>query len=178
MNAENDPRYPIGKYSKPPVIDSALRIQSVKQIEVAPAALRLAVEHLSDSQLDTPYRDGGWTVRQVVHHLPDSHLNAYVRFKLALTEDLPVVKPYDEALWAQIPEATHAPIASSLDLLDALHRRWIACIRELSDHHFNRKFRHLELGDMSLDEQLAHYAWHGRHHIAQITSLKQRMGWK
>ncbi len=178
MDAQNDLRYPIGKYQKPPVIDSALRIQSVKYIEAAPAALRAAVAHLTDSQLDTPYREGGWTVRQVVHHLPDSHINAYVRFKLALTEDLPVIKPYDEAQWAQIPEAASAPVAISLDLLDALHRRWIACIRELSDSHFKREFRHLELGDMNLNEQLAYYAWHGRHHIAQIASLKQRMGWK
>ncbi len=178
MDAQNDLRYPIGKFSKPSVIDSSQRIQSVKQIEIAPAALRLAVEHLSDSQLDTPYRNGGWTIRQVVHHLPDSHVNAYVRFKLALTEDLPIIKPYDEALWAQIPEAVHAPVAISLDLLDALHRRWIACIRELSERQFDREFRHLELGDMNLNEQLAYYAWHGRHHIAQITGLKQRMGWK
>ncbi len=178
MDAQNDLRYPIGKFTKPAVIDSSVRIQFVKQIEVAPAALRLAVEHLSDPQLDTPYRDGGWTIRQVVHHLADSHMNAYIRFKLALTEDLPIVKPYDEALWAQIPEAAHAPVALSLDLLEALHRRWIACIRELSDRQFDREFRHLERGDMSLNEQLADYAWHGRHHIAQITGLKQRMGWK
>jgi uncharacterized damage-inducible protein DinB len=177
MSAENDLRYLIGEYSKPPVINSELRIQFVKEIETAPAALRWAVANLSDLQLDTPYRKGGWTVRRVVHHLPDSHMNAYIRFKLALTEDVPVVKPYDETLWAQIPEAMHAPITCSLDLLDALHRRWVACIRELSDQHFNRKFRHLELGEVSLDEQLAHYAWHGRHHIAQITSLKRRMGW-
>jgi uncharacterized damage-inducible protein DinB len=177
MDSEKDLRYPIGKYSKFPAVNSAARVQFVKEIEMAPTSLRLAVAHLTDSQLDTPYREGGWTIRQVVHHLPDSHMNAYIRFKLALTEDAPVVKPYNEALWAQLPEAAHAPIASSLDLLDALHRRWVACIRELSGHHFERKFSHPDIGDTSLHEQLAHYAWHGRHHIAQITSLKQRMGW-
>jgi hypothetical protein len=172
-----DPAYPIGRFEAPPFIDAAAREKLILQIEAAPLALRRAVEGLSDRQLDTPYRPGGWTVRQVVHHLPDSHVNAYVRFKLALTENEPTIRTYEEALWAKLPEAASGPVSLSLDLLEALHRRWVAGLRALPAASFGRTFRHPELGVMSLDRQLALYAWHGRHHVAHITTLAAREGW-
>jgi len=172
-----DLSYPIGKFVTPDRVDASDRERHVRALTAAPALLRAAVEGLSDRQLDTPYRPGGWTVRQVVHHLPDSHMNAYVRFKLALTEEEPTIRPYEEALWARLPEATAGPPALSLGLLDALHARWLACIRELPADSFSRTFRHPALGLMSLDQQLALYAWHGMHHIAHITSLSAREGW-
>ncbi len=175
--ADTDLAYPIGRFRAPAVIDTATRAGFVGQIEAAPRALRAAVEGLADWQLDTRYRPGGWTVRQVVHHLPDSHLNAYVRFKLALTEDEPTIRTYEEALWAELPEASAGPIRLSLDLLESLHARWLACIRAIPSPSFERTFRHPELGVMSLDRLLALYAWHGRHHIAHITSLAAREGW-
>ena len=172
-----DPSYPIGKFRPPASVDAALRASFVAEIEAAPAFLRRAVADLSDAQLDTPYRAGGWTVRQVTHHLPDSHMTAYVRFKLALTEDEPVVRGYDEAAWARLPEAHTAPVELSLSLLEAVHARWLGCIRLLPGDAFDRTFRHSELGLMSLNTQLALYAWHGRHHVAHITNLRSRMGW-
>jgi hypothetical protein len=172
-----DHAYPIGRFEPPALYDDASRDEYVAQIAAAPGAMRAAVEGLNAGQLDTPYRAGGWTVRQVVHHVPDSHLNAYVRFKLALTEEEPVIRPYDQTLWALLPEALGGPIGFSLDLLESLHERWVACIRALPPGSFARKFRHPELGLMSLDQQLALYAWHGRHHLAQITSLAAREGW-
>ena len=178
MNGEIDVRYPVGKFVKPAAIDRAAREVHVREIEAAPARVRAAVAGLGDAQLDTPYREGGWTVRQVVHHIPDSHLNAYVRFKLALTEREPTIKPYEEAQWAELPEARRGPIEMSLRLLEAVNARWLACIRALPDDRFRRAFRHPELGVMTLDEQLAMYAWHGRHHVAHITTLRERMGWK
>jgi hypothetical protein len=174
---ESDLAYPIGRHQAPAVIDAATRELFVTQIEAAPGALRDAVEGLDARQLDTPYRPGGWTARQVVHHLPDSHVNAYIRFKLALTEREPTIKPYDEALWASLPEAASGPIELSLDFLKYLHARWVACIRALPAASFERTFRHPDLGVMSLDQQLALYAWHGRHHVAHITSLAAREGW-
>ncbi len=174
---QTDRAYPIGRFQAPSAIDASVREAYVAQIELAPTALRNAVEGLDDRQLDTPYRPGGWSVRQVVHHLPDSHLNAYVRFKLALTEQEPTIRPYDEALWARLPEAMAGPIHLSLDLLECLHARWLACIRALPASSFHRTFRHPDLGVMSLDQQLALYAWHGRHHVAHITSLAAREGW-
>jgi hypothetical protein len=172
-----DQSYPIGKFEAPLHYDDASREDYIAQMAAAPGAMRAAVEGLDAVQLDTPYRVGGWTVRQVVHHVPDSHLNAYIRFKLALTEEEPTIRPYDQALWAQLPEALAGPIGFSLDLLESLHERWVACIRALPSGSFARKFRHPELGLMSLDQQLALYAWHGRHHLAQITSLAARAGW-
>ena len=169
--------YPIGKYVAPVHVDAQARTLLVQQIEAAPSLARQAVRGLEDRQLDTPYRPGGWTVRQVVHHLPDSHMNAYIRFKLALTEEEPTIRPYDESLWAQVPEARTGPVTLSLDLLDALHRRWVAAIRALPPEAFEREFRHPEIGIMSLNQQLALYAWHGRHHVAQITNLAAREGW-
>jgi uncharacterized damage-inducible protein DinB len=149
----------------------------VDQIAALPAELRSAVTTLDDTQLGTPYREGGWTVRQVVHHVPDSHVNAYTRFKLALTEDVPTIKTYEEAQWAELPEARSAPIGVSLALLDALHQRWVLLLRVLAPAQFARAFRHPDLGVMTLDQQIALYAWHGRHHLAHITSLRTRMGW-
>lgn len=176
--SEIDPSYPIGRFQAPTSIDAASRDTFIAQIEATPALLRQAVHGLSDAQLDTPYRTGGWTVRQVAHHVPDSHMTAYVRFKLALTEDVPIVKGYDEAAWAKLPEAHTAPVEVSLSLLEAIHRRWLSCIRLLPDEAFDRTFRHSQLGPMSLNTQLALYAWHGRHHVAHITTLRDRLGWK
>ena len=174
---EIDLAYPIGRFEKLSRIDAAARESVVRDLEEAPAILRTAVAGLVEAQLDTPYRPGGWTLRQVVHHLPDSHVNAYVRFKLALTAPEPTILPFDEALWAELPDASSGPIDLSLDLLASIHARWLACIRGLPAAAFGRTFRHPDLGVMSLDEQLALYAWHGRHHTAHITSLVARMGW-
>ena len=175
--SETDERYPIGRFVPPAVFNSTVRDEIVKQIASAPAELRSAVAGLTDQQLNTPSRAGGWTVRQIVHHLPDSHLNGYVRFKLALTEDEPTIRPYNQARWAELPEAMNAGTESSLLLLEAVHRRWVACIDCLTEEVFERRLRHPETGVLSLNEQLAMYAWHGRHHTAQITSLRKRMGW-
>ena len=136
-----------------------------------------AVAGLDDRQLDTPYRPGGWTVRQVVHHYADSHANSYVRFRLALTEDAPVIKPYDEQRWAELPDAKSAPISVSLTLLSALHQRWVLLLRSLDDQTFARTFIHPELGEMRLDKTLGLYAWHCHHHVAHITNLRARQGW-
>jgi uncharacterized damage-inducible protein DinB len=174
----DDPRYPIGPFRFQGDADQRQREQWIGEIAVAPGSLRAAVTGLSPTQLDTPYREKGWTVRQVVHHLPDSHLNAYTRIKLALTEDEPTIKPYEEARWAELPDARSGPVELSLTLLESLHRRWVLLLRELGPDHFRRRFRHPEHGRMiALDEVLAMYAWHGRHHVAQITSLRSRMGW-
>ena len=172
-----DLRYPIGKFQPPASVTDAERAVLVDQIAALPAELRSAVSTLDDTQLDTPYREGGWTVRQGVHHVPDSHVNAYTRFKLALTEDVPTIKTYEEAQWAELPEARSAPIGVSLALLEALHQRWVLLLRVLAPAQFARTFRHPEMGVMTLDQQIAMYAWHGRHHLAHITSLRTRMGW-
>jgi len=172
----SDPRYPIGKWPKEPFTPEHKK-QWVDDVAAAPARLRAAVEGLSPQQLDTPYRDGGWTVRQVVHHVPESHMNAYIRFKLALTEDVPTIKPYMEDRWAQTGDVSKTPIEVSLALLDNLHERWVILLRSLSDQDFARKFRHPELGELTLGLNLGLYAWHGKHHVAHITSLRERMGW-
>ena len=173
----NDLRYPIGKFTLRDHLSEDERRALIDQIEQAPAQLRAAVRGLSELQLDTPYRPEGWTVRQVVHHLPDSHLNSYVRFKLALTEDLPTIKPFQEQLWAELEDAKTAPVEISLALLEALHRRWVVLLRSLAPADFSRTFRHPEIGVLTLDQTLGLYAWHGRHHVAQITSLRERLGW-
>lgn len=172
-----DLRYPIGKFEWAGESTPDERRRFLDEIEQAPANMRAAVKGLDAGQIDTPYRDGGWTVRQVVHHVPDSHLNSYMRFKLALTEDEPVIKPYDEKLWAELPDVRSAPLEDSLVLLECLHRRWMILLRSLSAADFARTFRHPELGVVSLDKNLALYAWHGRHHVAHITSLRARKGW-
>lgn len=172
-----DLQYPIGRFAWSGSNSEDDRKRYMDEIEQAPARLRAAVAGLSDVQLDTPYRPGGWTVRQVVHHVPDSHLNSYVRFRLALTEKEPTIKPYDESQWAELADARMAPIEISLALLESLHARWTLLLRSLSSADFAREFRHPELGTVSLDKNLALYAWHGRHHVAHIASLRQRMGW-
>ncbi len=172
-----DIRYPVGVYTKPITISPADRERFIREIASTPANLRNAVAGLDDARLDTPYREGGWTVRQVVHHLPDSHMNAYIRFKLALTSADPLIQTYEEALWAELPEAKTGPPEISLALLDAIHGRWIAAIRSLPAGSFARRYRHPQSGPTSLEEQLALYAWHGRHHVGHVTALRRRMGW-
>lgn len=146
-------------------------------IDETPAQLRKAVQGLDEDQLDTPYRPGGWTLRQVVHHVPDSHLNAYIRHKMALTEPAPVIKPYDEAAWADLSDTTAVPIDVSLNLLDALHRRWVALLRAMRDDDFRREYVHPVTGRHTLDYMVAMYAWHGPHHVAHITTTRERLGW-
>ncbi|OLE86253.1 MAG: metal-dependent hydrolase [Acidobacteria bacterium 13_1_20CM_2_60_10] len=172
-----DPRYPIGKYTPPQEATPALRQQAIDSIAATPAKLKAALSGLNDAQLDTPYRDGGWTVRQVVHHVPDSHLNAYVRFRLALTENQPTIKPYEEARWAELADAKSAPVAVSLALLEPLHDRWVRLLRSLTAADFARTFVHPEHGVRTLDWMLFLYAWHGRHHTAHITELREQKGW-
>ena len=173
-----DPRYRIGTFSVDESADATARARWLEQVAAAPAALRAAVRELDETQLETPYRDGGWTVRQVAHHLPDSHVNAYVRFKLALTEDRPTIKPYDQERWAELADVTAVPVDVSLTLLTALHTRWVALLRAMSPADFARAFVHPEMGrTLTLDQTLALYAWHGRHHTAHITALRERMGW-
>ncbi len=168
-----DLRYPIGKFTPPGAISETQRTDAVAAIAALPGELRLAVGGMTDAQLDTPYRPHGWTVRQVVHHLPDSHLNSYIRLKLALTEDRPTIGTYDEARWAELPDA-QAPIAFSLALLDSLHERWVYLFRALEEPAWSRRFHHPELGEVRVDELAALYAWHGRHHVAHITALSGR----
>jgi len=172
-----DLRYPIGKARMEARLDDAQRRELIDRIEEAPARLRTAVSGLSPEQLDTPYRPGGWTVRQLVHHVPDSHLNAYVRFKLALTEPEPAIKTYEEARWAELPDTRSVPIEVSLVLLENLHRRWVALLRSLSAADFEKTLRHPDLGVVNLNQLLGMYAWHGQHHTAHVTSLRERMGW-
>jgi hypothetical protein len=173
----SDLAYPIGKFVWGGPTDATGRSRRIDEIAAAPMALRAAVAGLADGQLDTPYRPGGWTVRQVVHHVPDSHMNAYVRFRLAVTEDTPTIKPYDEAAWAELADARTGPVATSLALLEALHARWVALLGSLADADWARTFRHPELGVVPLEKNLALYAWHGRHHVAHVTALRERMGW-
>lgn len=173
----SDPRFPIGKfhYEGPPSEEQ--RHKFIDDIEKAPAALRAAVQGLSAEQIETPYREGGWTVQQVVHHVPESHMNAYIRFKLALTEDEPTVKTYMEDRWAELPDTQSTPIEISLALLDSLHQRFVRMLRVIKREEWKRSFRHPELGLMPLEKNLALYAWHGKHHVAHITELRKRSGW-
>jgi len=172
-----DLRYPIGKFQWPDTVSAEDRARHIDTIASAPARLSDAVSGLTDEQLDTPYRVGGWTVRQVIHHVPDSHMNSYVRFKLALTENNPAVKGYDEAAWAMLSDSVDTPVDISLLLLDRLHKRWVALLRGMSDSDWKRTFHHSEHGALSLEKNLALYAWHGDHHIGHIESLRKRNGW-
>ena len=172
-----DLRFPIGEFRFDKETAVEHRETWLEEIEVAPAQLRAAVEGLNAAQLDTPYRPEGWTIRQVVHHLPDSHMNSYIRFKLALTEETPTIRGYDQDGWAQLEDGLRGPIELSLDLLEALHERWVYLLRSLDGSDFERSFLHPELGSVSLWTNLAYYAWHGRHHITQITALRERQGW-
>jgi hypothetical protein len=172
-----DLRYPVGTFKFEGTLSPEERLALIDQIAATPEKMRAAVAGLSEEQLDTPYRPEGWTARQVVHHVPDSHLNSYVRFKLALTEEHPTIRAYDENLWANTNDSLTAPVEVSLDLLEALHRRWVLFLRSFEDKDFARTFHHPELGSVSVDKNVALYAWHGRHHVAHITSLRERMGW-
>lgn len=173
----NDPRYPIGKFNRVTSLTAAERATCIDQVAAAPAQFRRAVAGLTPAQLDTPYREGGWTVRQVAHHVPDSHMNAYLRFKFGLTEDAPAIKTYEEKDWAKTPEVAATPVDVSLALLDALHARWVTLLRAMTPQQFERTLKHPEMGPTSLDTMLALYAWHGRHHTAHVTSLRERMRW-
>jgi DinB superfamily len=173
----SDLRYPVGKFHFDGPLTEDQKQISLDDVARTPANLRAAVKGLSDTQLDTPYRPGGWTVRQVVHHVPDSHMNSYVRFKLALTEDEPTIKPYAEDRWAALGDTTATPVEVSLTLLDSLHDRWVHLLRSLTPEEWKRTFRHPELGAMTLEKNLALYAWHGKHHVAHITELRKRMSW-
>ena len=169
--------YPIGKFKWEGDATAEQRQQLIDEIAGTPARVRAAVEGLSAEQLETPYRPGGWTVRQVVHHIADSHLNSYVRFRLALTEDEPTIKPYHEDRWAELDDARTAPLEVSLALLESLHERWVRLLKSLKAEDFARTFRHPDMGVVSLDKNVGLYAWHGRHHVAHITGLRERMGW-
>lgn len=173
-----DPRYPIGTFTFTGEVSSVRRSEWIAAIAAAPARLRAAVEGLGESQLDTPYRDGGWTVRQVVHHVPDSHMNALLRFKHALTEDNPPIKAYDEAAWAELPDVAATPIEVSLTLVEGIHARWVALMAGMRSADFGRAYFHPEKNRLvPLDEAVGMYAWHGQHHVAHITTLRTRRGW-
>jgi uncharacterized damage-inducible protein DinB len=173
----DDVRYPIGRFRPQPEYSATERQSLIEELAAAPARFREAVRGLDESQLATQYRDGGWTVAQVVHHVPDSHLHSYLRFKFALTEEKPSIKPYDEARWAELPDARSTAIEASLRVFEGLHERWAVLLRSLRPEDWLREYLHPERGMTPLDRTLALYAWHGRHHEAHITRLRERMGW-
>jgi uncharacterized damage-inducible protein DinB len=170
-------RYPTGKWVRVPDLDAAGRAPLIDKIARVPAALTAAVATLTDAQLDTPYRDGGWTPRQIIHHLADSHMNAFIRCKLGVTEDNPTIKPYNEGDWAKMEDARTAPVAWSMAILEGLHGRWAQLLRSLDDAAFARTVQHPERGPMTLGDLMQLYAWHGHHHTTQITAMRSRMGW-
>jgi uncharacterized damage-inducible protein DinB len=172
-----DPRYPIGKFELPKEVTPALRQAAIDDIAATPAKVRAAVAGLSDAQLDSPYREGGWTVRQVVHHLVDSHMNAYIRLRFALTENQPTIKPYDENNWANLEDARSAPVEVSLRLLEPLHERWVRLLRSVKTEQYARTLLHPDHGVKNLDWLLFLYTWHGKHHTAHITQLRKQKGW-
>jgi hypothetical protein len=172
-----DLRYPIGKYQAKSTLTPQDRAVAVEYIARTPDRVRSAVAGLAPDQMEARYRPEGWTVNQIIHHLSDSHMNGYVRFKLALTEQEPTVKPYDESRWAELPDSWKTPVEVSLALLDALHKRWVVLFRCMHDEDFARSVNHPERGNITLDCMLDRYAWHGRHHVAHITSLRERKGW-
>lgn len=175
---EPDLRYPIGKFESVMSLTPDQRRQCIDAIADAPARLAAAVAGLTPAQLDTPYRPGGWTVRQLVHHIADSHMNAVIRFKLTLTEDEPTVKTYEESRWAELADAKTPPIEPSLVLIENLHNRWVLLLRSFAPADWPRKFRHPEWGPATMDFLLAQYAWHSKHHVAHITALRERFGWR
>ena len=173
----NDLRFPIGEFHFAGSATAQQKEAFLEDIARTPANMRAAIRGLTETQLNTPYRRDGWTVRQVVHHVPDSHLNSYVRFKLALTEDDPTIKPYAEDRWAELADTSATPVAVSLTLLESLHDRWMRLLRALTPAQWQRSYRHPELGPMTLEKTLALYAWHGKHHVAHITELRKRLSW-
>jgi uncharacterized damage-inducible protein DinB len=176
MQERDDFRYPIGRFNAPTASPPSIRSAHIETIRQLPASLRKAVDGLSDAQLDTPYREGGWTVRQVVHHVADSHANSYIRFKLALTEDWPTIKPYDEGAWAKLADSG-LPLDVSLEWIEAMHVRWVALLESMTEEEFQKGYNHPENGRQSLARTLALYDWHSRHHTAHITGLRSRQGW-
>ena len=172
-----DPRYPVGKFEMPVEITPAVRAAAIDNIAAVPGKLRSAVAGLTDVQLETPYREGGWTVRQVVHHVADSHMNAYIRLRLALTETEPTIKPYEESVWAKLEDAAHAPVEISLKLLEPMHDRWVRLLKTITPEQFARPLRHPEAGLRNVDWLLFLYSWHGQHHTAHITELRKQKGW-
>jgi len=176
MTMTVDLSYPVGRFDHKAPRTAETRRAAVEDIAALPAKMREAIRGLTDAQLDTPYRPGGWTVRQLVHHVADSHMNGYIRTKLAVTEENPTIKPYDQDAWSTLPDS-RLPVAGSLAILDAVHERWTAINRSLQENDFARPFTHPELGQMTLDRQIHLYGWHSRHHVAHITGLRQREGW-
>ena len=174
---EIDPRYPVGRFQRPETVTPELRVAAIAEIAAMPAALTKALEGLDREQLDTPYREGGWTVRQLVHHIADSHMNAFVRTRLALTEDWPTITAYDEKAWAMLHDSTAAPAGWSVGLIESLHARWVLLLESLTEEQWKRGFKHPERGASALDLTTLLYAWHSRHHVAHITKLRERMGW-
>ena len=168
-----DLRYPVGKFRYTP-FDAPGRAKAIDTIAGLPRKLRAVLSSMTEGDLETPYRPGGWTVRQVAHHLPDSHMNAYVRFRLALTEDNPRIKPYDEAKWAELADAKHGPIEPSLRMLEGLHERWTALLREMNEGDFSRTLDHPERGPLTLDQMVGLYSWHCEHHLAHVESVARR----
>ena len=173
----NDPRYPTGQWQRRDSLTRDERVKAIEALDAAPSRMRDAVAGLTPAQLDTSYREGGWTVRQVVHHVPDSHMNGYIRVKFALTTPDPHLLGYDEDAWAKLGDVVATPIETSVALLEGIHRRWVALLRSLTPEQCARPFEHSEHGRMTVDSIISNYAWHGAHHIAQITSLRERMGW-
>jgi hypothetical protein len=178
VNIDDSLRYPVGRPGPAVAGTPALRAGWIKELAEMPELLRAAVKGLSDAQLDTPYREGGWTVRQVVHHFADSHANAFIRFKLALTEDWPTIKPYNEKAWAELPDGKTLAVEGSLRFIEELHARWVFLLKAMSEADFEHGFLHPENNSrQNLDRALAIYAWHSRHHVAHITGLRARNGW-
>ena len=172
-------KYPIGKYVKPEILTPEILIQYIRDIELFPSRLRTEVEHLTPEQLDTHYRPDGWTIRQVVHHCADSHMNSFTRFKLALTEDTPTIKPYFEDRWAELADSKSMPIEPSLKILEGLHERWAVMLKSMTNEDLERRFVHPERGkELRLDATLGLYAWHCHHHLAHITNIKKMKQWK
>jgi hypothetical protein len=173
----DDLRYPIGRFKTPVSTSSEERAEHIQTLRQLPERLRAAVSGLDEVQLGSPYRPDGWTVHELVHHVADSHANSYIRFKFALTEDWPTIKPYDEAAWARLADTRLLPIEVSLTMLEGMHTRWVALLESLADEDFERGYVHPALGLQSLAEALALYAWHSHHHTAHITRLRARQGW-
>jgi uncharacterized damage-inducible protein DinB len=173
---EVDPRYPVGKFVVPETITPDERTGAIATLAELPEQLRNAVDGLDAAQLNTPYRDGGWTVRQLVHHIADSHMNAFIRIRLALTEDWPVIKPYDEKAWATLHDAA-APVEWSLELVESLHARWVMMLQALKQEQWIRGYKHPENGPVSVETATLMYAWHSQHHVAHITRLRSKENW-
>jgi hypothetical protein len=173
----DDPRFPIGRFQAPEAITPQHRAAWIEEVAAAPAKFREAVAGLTPQQLDTRYREDGWTVRQVTHHVPDSHMNAYVRFKLALTEPDPAIRVYEEGEWAKLSDTAVTPVETSLVLLEKLHERWVNLMRGMDEEGWKRRYLHPTMGPVALEKALGLYAWHGKHHAAHVTELRKRSGW-